>query len=130
MLKVVLIGNLGQDATSKVLNDGTKAINFSVAETRKWTDKSTGEVKEKVTWTNCTKWVDQGKSDKIVEYLKSGTKVYIEGDPIVESFDKKDGTKGVGLKVNINVIELLSGQKSEEIKSDVINPEHAELSTF
>ena len=75
--KVMIIGNLGQDPEIKFLPSGGSVANISIATSESWKDKQTGEQKEKTEWHRV---VIFGKLAEIAgEYLKKGSKVYIEG---------------------------------------------------
>ena len=71
MLKVSIIGHLGQDAQLKTFNN-VNYVSFSVAHTEKWKDKSGNDV-EKTQWVSCLKRI--GDSDKLVQLMKKGSKV-------------------------------------------------------
>ena len=88
--KVILIGNLGQDPELRYTNSGTAVATFSLAtnETRKDQD---GNVQERTQWHKIVAW---SKLAEICgEYLKKGSKVYIEGRLQYRSFDDKSGAK-------------------------------------
>jgi single-strand DNA-binding protein len=76
--KVILVGNLGKDPEIRYLNDGSKVASLTVATSESWTDKATGERKEKTDWHRVVIF-----NDRLVEvsekYLKKGSKTYIEG---------------------------------------------------
>ena len=76
--KVILIGNLGKDPEVRSLNSGDKVVNLSIATSETWRDKATGERKEKTEWHRVVIFNEQ--LAKVAEqYLKKGSKVYIEG---------------------------------------------------
>ena len=76
--KVIIIGNLGQDPEIRKTQDGREIANFSIATSEKWFDKSTGEKKEKTEWHKISVF-SQGLVDIIKQYVKKGSKLYIEG---------------------------------------------------
>ena len=76
--KVIIIGNLGQDPEIRKTQDGREIANFSLATSEKWFDKSTGEKKEKTEWHKISVF-SQGLVDIIKQYVKKGSKLYIEG---------------------------------------------------
>ena len=105
MISLSVIGNLGKDATVNEVN-GKKVINFSVCHTQKLKDGT-----EKSTWVECAKW---GETTAVAPYLLKGTKVYVEGVSDINTYDKKDGSgQGASLRVMVNKIELLGGQRIE-----------------
>ena len=76
--KVIIIGNLGQDPEIRKTQDGREIANFSIATSEKWFDKSTGEKKERTEWHKISVF-SQGLVDIIKQYVKKGSKLYIEG---------------------------------------------------
>lgn len=76
--KVILIGNLGRDPEVRTFQSGDKVVNFSVATSETWKDKMTGERKEKTEWHNVSV-LNKGLVHVCENYLKKGSKVYIEG---------------------------------------------------
>lgn len=111
MLRVQLIGNLGQDASVRVIDSGATAISFSVAVTEKFTQQN-GEVKETTYWTNCTLWKTKQQSTAVADYLKKGTKVYVEGRPSTKHYTSRDGEVKTSLEVRVEKLDLLSVAQS------------------
>lgn len=75
--KVILIGNLGKDPEVRFMPNGGGVANLTIATSESWKDKQTGEQKEKTEWHRIVMF---GKLAEIAgEYLKKGSKVYIEG---------------------------------------------------
>ncbi len=76
--KVILIGNLGRDPEVRVAQSGSKIVNVSIATSESWTDKSSGERREKTEWHRVVIFDDR-LADVAEKYLRKGSKVYIEG---------------------------------------------------
>ena len=76
--KVTLIGNVGKEPEIRSLNDGRELANFSLATTESWKDKMTGDRKDKTEWHRIVCFND-GLVRVIKNYVKKGTKLYIEG---------------------------------------------------
>ena len=76
--KVILIGNLGKDPEVRNSQAGDKIVSFSIATSESWTDKASGERKERTEWHRVVVFNEQiaGVAEK---YLKKGAKVYVEG---------------------------------------------------
>lgn len=88
--KVILVGNLGSDPEIKRTQDGKPIGNLSVATSDSWRDKNTGERKEKTEWHRVV--IFSEPLCKIAEqYLKKGSKVYIEGQLVTRKWQDKDG---------------------------------------
>ncbi len=89
--KVILIGNIGNDPEIKSMQSGDRVANFSVATSESWKDKATGERKERTEWHRVVVF-NQGLLNVCENYLKKGSKVYIEGQVETRSWEK-DGQK-------------------------------------
>jgi single-strand DNA-binding protein len=76
--KVILVGNVGQDPETRSTSDGREIANFSLATSESWKDKNSGEKKEKTEWHRVVIF-SQGLVGVVKNYVKKGTKVYIEG---------------------------------------------------
>ena len=76
--KVILVGNLGRDPEVRHTQDGKKIANLSVATSDSWKDKNTGERREKTEWHRVVIF-NEGLSNIAEQYLRKGSKVYLEG---------------------------------------------------
>ncbi len=76
--KVILIGNLGKDPEVRSFQSGGKVVSFTLATSESWSDRTSGERKEKTEWHNVV--IKNDKLGELAEkYLKKGSKVYLEG---------------------------------------------------
>jgi single-strand DNA-binding protein len=105
--KVMLIGNLGRDAETKFTPSGASVTRFSVATTRNWQDKASGEWKEETNWTNVVLW----RAEKLSQYLTKGKRVYVEGRLETRSYEDKDGQKRSATEVIADDVILLDGSR-------------------
>jgi single-strand DNA-binding protein len=88
--KVMLIGNLGKDPEVRSFQNGGKVCNFSLATSENWKDKNTGERREKTDWHNVA--IFNENLVRIAEqYLKKGSKVYIEGSLQTRKWQDQSG---------------------------------------
>jgi single-strand DNA-binding protein len=76
--KVILVGNLGADPEVRTLPSGSKMVQLSVATSENWRDKNSGERKEKTEWHRVVIF-SEGLVRVAEQYLKKGSKVYLEG---------------------------------------------------
>ena len=76
--KVILIGNLGADPEIRRTQDGRPIANLRVATSESWRDKATGERREKTEWHRVVIF-NEGLCKIVEQYLKKGSKVYLEG---------------------------------------------------
>lgn len=89
--KVILIGNLGRDPEVRTFGNGGKVCNLRIATSENWKDKNTGERREKTEWHSVAIFND-GLVRIAEQYLKKGSKVYIEGALQTRKFQAQDGT--------------------------------------
>jgi len=76
--KVMLIGNLGRDPEIRSTNDGKEIATLNIATSETWKDRATGEKKEKTEWHRIVIF-NEGLVGVIKNYVKKGSRVYIEG---------------------------------------------------
>ncbi|MCP4695254.1 MAG: single-stranded DNA-binding protein [Gammaproteobacteria bacterium] len=88
--KVILVGNLGRDPEVRFSQDGKKIVNFSIATSESWKDKSTCERREKTEWHRIVVFSD-GLAGIAERFLKKGSKVYIEGALQTRKWTGNDG---------------------------------------
>ncbi len=90
--KVILVGNLGQDPEIRSTQDGRQIANFSIATSDSWKDKNTGERREKTEWHRVVVF-NEGLVRVIQNYVKKGSKVYIEGSLQTRKWTDQSGTE-------------------------------------
>jgi single-strand DNA-binding protein len=90
--KVILVGNLGKDPETRTFQSGDKVVNFSIATSESWKDKASGERKERTEWHKISVY-NQGLINVCENYLKKGSKVYIEGQLETRKYTDKDGVE-------------------------------------
>ena len=90
--KVILVGNLGRDPESRRFQSGGQVVNFSIATSQSWKDKDTGERKEKTEWHRIAIF-NEGLCRIAEQYLKKGSKVYIEGALQTREWEDQNGQK-------------------------------------
>ena len=100
--KAMLIGRLGQGPELKYTQSGIAVVSFSVATGLKWKDQE-GNWQEKTEWHNCKAW--RGLAETISNYLKKGSKVYVEGR--LETSNWEDENKKKHYKTEIVIDEMI-----------------------
>ncbi|GAA0563021.1 single-stranded DNA-binding protein [Rhizomicrobium electricum] len=99
--KVILVGNLGRDPEVRRMTSGEPIVNLSVATSESWRDKSSGERKEKTEWHRVV--IFNENLAKIAEqYLRKGSKVYLEGQLATRKWTDKDGQEKYTTEVVLN----------------------------
>ncbi|HET9183534.1 MAG TPA: single-stranded DNA-binding protein [Candidatus Angelobacter sp.] len=115
--KVILLGNLGKDPEIKYTPSGTPVARFSLATNERYKDKS-GEWQERTEWHNIVAW--QRLAEIVGEYVKKGSKLYIEGRLQTSSWeDKQSGEKKYKTEIVANDLVLLSGRGESDSESRV-----------
>lgn len=114
--KVQIIGNLGKDPEVRHTQDGRAIVNFSVATTETWRDKSTGERKEKTEWHTVVIF-NEGLTKVAEQYLKKGSSVYIEGQLQTRKWIDKNGDDKYSTEIVLQnyrgELVLLGGKNGE-----------------
>lgn len=122
MNKLLLIGNLTKDPEIKTTKNGKEMAKFSLAITSPWEKDEEG--KNKTDFFNCVAW---GKTAEVIgNYLTKGSKVAVYGSISNTSWDKPDGSKGYGVQVTVNELEMLGSKKTSEGNSYNQNTSHQE----
>jgi single-strand DNA-binding protein len=88
--KVILIGNLGRDPEVRSFQNGGKVVNLRVATTESWRDKSSGEKKDRTEWHSVAIF-NEALGRVAEQYLKKGSKVYIEGQLETRKWQDQSG---------------------------------------
>ena len=108
MIRLEIIGNLGANVEKRVQN-GNTFYTFRVANSEKKVSQNTGEVTTETTWISCPcNYI----SDKLLEYLKKGTKVFVRGYVSLKLF-KYDHEQRIGINLFATEIELCGGKQNE-----------------
>jgi single-strand DNA-binding protein len=112
--KVILIGNLGKDPEVRKTQDGKSIVNFSVATSETWKDRNTGERREKTEWHRVVVF-SEGLARIAEQYLKKGSKVYIEGQLQTRKWTDQSGqekyTTEVVLQGFNSTLTMLDGRR-------------------
>ena len=107
--KVILIGNLGKDPETRYMPSGSAVTNVTVATSESWKDKQSGEKQERTEWHNVVFF--NRLAEIAAEYLKKGSKVYIEGSLRTRKWqDKKSGTDRYSTEIVANEMQMLDSR--------------------
>lgn len=106
--KVILIGNIGQDPEVKYMPSGGAVTNVSVATSETWKDKNTGQPQERTEWHRVVFFNRLGEIAG--EYLRKGSKVYIEGSLRTRKWQGQDGTDRYTTEIVASEMQMLDGR--------------------
>ena len=111
--KVMIIGNLGADPEVKQFNNGGSIANITVATSEQWTDKQSGEKREATEWHRIS--LANRLGEIAAQYLRKGSKVYIEGKLSTRKYQAQDGTDRYVTEIKAFSMQMLDsaneGQK-------------------
>ncbi|HWP81949.1 MAG TPA: single-stranded DNA-binding protein [Bacteroidota bacterium] len=107
--KAILIGNLGKDPELRYTNSGVAVATFSLATNESWRDPE-GNLQERTQWHNIVAW--RKLAEICGEYLKKGSKVYIEGRLQYRNYDDKNGVKRYVTEIVMDEMVMLDAKGS------------------
>ena len=125
--RVILIGTLGKDPETKTFANGGSLTQFSIATSESWTDKNSGERKEQTEWHNI---VLQNRLGEIAQqYLKKGSKVYIEGSLNTRKWTDQNGQERYTTQIKGNQLQMLdSANGNNQQQAQQPKPQHQQNS--
>jgi len=114
--KVILVGNLGQDPDVKYMPNGDAVVNVTLATSDTWKDKATGENREKTEWHRIVMFRRLGEIAG--EYLRKGSKVYIEGKLQTRKWQAQDGSDRYTTEIVANEMQMLDSRGSQDTSAN------------
>lgn len=108
--KVIIVGNLGNDPEVRYSNNGAAIANISVATSDSWKDKNTGERQERTEWHRIVMFNRLGEIAG--EYLKKGSKVYIEGKLQTRKWQDQQGQDRYSTEIVADQMQMLDSRGS------------------
>ena len=109
--KAILIGNLGSDPEVKYTPSGVPVANVSLATNESWTDRN-GERQERTEWHRLVFW--RKLAEIVGQYLRKGSKVYVEGRIETRSWDDQNGQKRYTTEIVVNDMQMLDSRGEME----------------
>lgn len=109
--KVIVVGNLGNDPESRELPSGGSVTNISVATSESWKDKQTGEKQERTEWHRIVFF--NRLADISAEYLRKGSKVYIEGSLRTRKWQDNSGQDRYTTEIVASEMQMLDSRNAE-----------------
>lgn len=110
--KVIIVGNCGQDPETRYLPSGGAVTNVSVATSESWKDKNTGEQQERTEWHRIVFFNRLGEIAG--EYLKKGSKVYVEGSLRTRKWQGQDGSDRYTTEIVASEMQMLDSRGGME----------------
>lgn len=110
--KVILIGNCGNDPDTKALPSGSAVTNISVATSESWRDKQTGQQQERTEWHRVVFF--NRLAEIAGEYLRKGSKVYIEGSLRTRKWQDQSGQDRYSTEIVANEMQMLDSRGQDQ----------------
>lgn len=114
MNKVTLIGRVGKDPELKTFDNGGKIVNFTVATTERWKDKS-GEKKEHTDWHNI-QVSGESLCNVVMQYVEKGDRIALGGSISYREYEK-DGVKRIATTIKCSEVHLLGASNTASQQS-------------
>lgn len=108
--KVILIGNLGKDPETRYMPSGGAVTNLTLATSETWKDKQTGQPQERTEWHRVVFF--NRLAEIAAEYLKKGSKVYIEGSLRTRKWQDQSGQDKYTTEIVASEMQMLDGRGS------------------
>ena len=106
--KVILVGNLGKDPEGKFMPNGNAVTNIAIATSESWKDKQTGQQQERTEWHRVVFF--NRLAEIATEYLKKGSKVYIEGSLRTRKWQAQDGQDRYTTEIVASEMQMLDSR--------------------
>lgn len=110
--KVIIVGNLGQDPETRYTQGGAAITNISVATSESWKDKQTGQQQEKTEWHRIVFFNRLGEIAG--EYLKKGSKVYVEGSLRTRKWNDESGIDRYATEIVAKEFQMLDSRNNTQ----------------
>jgi single-strand DNA-binding protein len=108
--KVILIGNLGNDPEVRYTPSGSAVANVNLATSETWRDKQTGELQDRTEWHRVVFF--NRLAEIVGEYLRKGSKIYIEGTLRTRKWQDKNGIDRYTTEIIANEMHILDSRNS------------------
>ena len=124
--KVIIVGNCGQDPETRYLPSGGAVTNMSLATSEAWKDKNTGEQQERTEWHKVVFFNRLGEIAG--EYLKKGSKVYVEGSLRTRKWQGQDGSDRYTTEIVASEMQMLDSRGETQQSAAACTPSAAQPS--
>lgn len=109
--KTILLGNLGQDPELRYMPNGKAVANISIATSESWKDQQ-GQLQERTEWHRCVAY--ERLAEVIGEYLRKGSKIYLEGKLHTREWQDQQGQKRYTTEIVIQEMQMLDSKPANQ----------------
>ena len=106
----IIIGNVGRDPEMRYTQSGVAVCDFSVAVSRRWTDRNSNEKREQTTWFRVTAW--RALAETVNQYVHKGMQIMVTGTVDASAYAGQDGTPRATLELTAQDVQFL-GQRGD-----------------
>jgi single-strand DNA-binding protein len=119
----IIIGNVGRDPELRYTPSGVAVCDFSVAVSRRWTDRTTNEQREETTWFSVSAW--RNLAETVNQYVHKGMQIMVTGRVNADAYIGQDGQPRASLKLTALDVQFLGrrGERADDVEE---YPEEAE----
>ena len=114
--QTIIVGNLGQDPEMRYLQDGASVCSFRVAVNEGWTDRRSGERRERTTWYRVSAWRELGETCN--RFLSKGRQVLVIGTVSVNAYTNREGESAASLELRAREVRFLGGDRGSRDRTD------------
>lgn len=114
--KVILLGFLGNDPDARTTQGGTAVTNVSLATSKKWRDKNSGEMREDTEWSRVVFF--NRLAEIAGQYLKKGSQIYVEGRLQTRKWTDKNGIDRYSTEIIAHELQMLGGPQRDQYSND------------
>lgn len=111
----IIIGNVGRDPELRYTQSGVAVCDFSVAVSRRWTDRNSNERREQTTWFRVSCW--RGLAETVNQYVHKGMQIMVTGTVDASAFMGQDGQPRASLELTAQDVQFL-GARGETMGMD------------
>ena len=108
----IIIGNVGRDPELRYTQSGVAVCDFSVAVSRRWTDRTTNEPREETTWFRVSAW--RGLAETVSQYVHKGMQIMVAGRVAASAYLAQDGQPRATLELTALEVQFL-GRRGERM---------------
>ena len=109
---VIILGNLGNDPEVRYMPNGEPVANISIATSETWSDKNTGEKREKTEWHRVTAY--RKTAEIIGQYTRKGSKLYVEGKLQTRKWTDNNGVDRYITEIIADSVQLLDSRRDDQ----------------
>ena len=109
--QTIIVGNLGRDPELRYLQSGTAVCNLNVAVSESWSDRQSGERREKTTWYRVAVWGAQAENCN--QYLSKGSRVLVTGTVSARGYTNNAGEAAASLELRARDVRFMSSRQDD-----------------